>query len=389
MIPPVYGRNSLVYSYGTGMFKYATSFRPLDDGLARARIGSRTAVLTASNTTSCRYKSSSSSKTHTRPPSSAQPTSSTIPSASSIPTNDVNPPASTRPIELILPNNADFPATGGGKFKYYLAIGKEYFRFYKTGLKNVYLNYRASLPIRRSLNLPSYLPISPPPRPSSQSAIAFREAIKSEKLSRSSFQLVRRAAYDMRRLIPFGITFIVCGELTPIIVLVLGNAITPYTCRIPRQIEKSRGQRVDAKRAALTAHQAAATGSLTPFAVGSDQELDLLANYADLRWAETASVEEILRACAVLGLAKSYSRHPLLGSVMYRPRLRKYAEYLSIDDQLIRDGGGVKTMEASEVRIAVTERGGVDIGDGKVGWEAERQQRRWLERWLERRQSQK
>ncbi|RJE26678.1 hypothetical protein PHISCL_01002 [Aspergillus sclerotialis] len=392
MIAPIHGRNSLVHSYSTTVFTSATSLRLLDHGLVRtrARIGTRTAPLTASNSTSGRCKSSSSTKTHKRPPSSAQPTSSTIPSASSISTNNVNPPASTRPIEITLPNNADFSADIGGKFKYYFTIGKEYLRFYKTGLKNVYLNYRASLPLRRSLNLPSYIPISPPPGPSSQNASAFRATVKSTKLSRSSFQLVRRAAYDMRRLIPFGLTFIICGELTPFIVLALGNAITPYTCRIPRQIEKARAKRMDVKRAALVAHQVATTGSLTPFAAGSDQELDLLAScYADLDWAKSASVEEILHACAVLGLTKSYNRHPLLASVIYRPRLQRYAEYLSVDDQLIRDGGGVKTMEASEVRIAVEERGGVDIRDGNVGWKAEREERRWLEQWLQRRQSQK
>ena len=194
----------------------------------------------------------------------------------------------------------------------------------------------------------------------------------------------------MRRLIPFGLTFIICGELTPFIVLALGNAITPYTCRIPRQVEKARAKKMDVKRAALVAHQVATTGSLTPFGAGSDQELDLLADcYADLDWAQTASVEEILRACVALGLSKSYNRHPFLASVIYRPRLRRYAEYLSVDDQLIRSGGGVKAMEASEVTIAVEERGGVDIRDGNVGWKAEREERRWLEQWLQRRQSQK
>lgn len=190
----------------------------------------------------------------------------------------------------------------------------------------------------------------------------------------------------MRRLIPFALTLIICGEFTPIIVLALGNAITPFTCRIPRQVEKARAKRVDVKRDALTAHQAAATGSLTPFAAGSGQELDLLANcYADLDWVQAASVEEVLRACAVFNLSKSRVRHPMLGSVVYRPRLRKYAEYLRLDDQLIREGGGVKAMEASEVRIAVDERGGVDIGEGKDGWQLERDERRWLEQWLERR----
>lgn len=39
-------------------------------------------------------------------------------------------------------------------------------------------------------------------------------------------------------------------------------------------------------------------------------------------------------------------------------------------------------MEAAEVSIAVEERGGVGVADGKEYWEAEREERRWLERWL-------
>lgn len=145
-------------------------------------------------------------------------------------------------------------------------------------------------------------------------------------------------------------------------------------------------KKVNTKRDALSAHQVAATGSLTPLAASSEQELDLLADcYASSGWAHTAPAEEVLRACAVFNLSKSHMRYPVLGSVVYRPRLRKYVEYLSVDDQLIRESGGVKTMEASEVRIAVDERGGADVGDGKDGWESERAQRRWLERWLERR----
>lgn len=382
MIPPTRVHRCLLSGYNTRVFASATSFQRSHPALDQRSNGIRATALVISNSPSRRYTS----KSHTRPPSSAQPGPSTIPSASSTSTDDVNPAPSTRPAELVFPPPLQPSAGLRDKLGRYLAVGKTYLTFYKTGVKNVYFNYRTSLPLRRSLGLPAYLPVSPPPAPNSQKATAFRTAIKSHKVSRSSFQLVRRAAYDMRRLIPFAFTLIICGEFTPLIVLALGNVITPYTCRIPKQIEKNRAKRVEVKRDALSAHQAAATGSLTPLAVGSEQELDILANcYGDLGWAHTASAEEILRACAVFGLSKSHARHPLLASVIYRPRLQRYAEYLSLDDQLIREGGGVKTMEASEVRMAVGERGGVDVGDGKDGWELERTQRRWLERWLERR----
>lgn len=323
----------------------------------------------------------SSSRTHHRGPSAAQLASATIPSSSSTSStsttslaHDVNPPPSTRPAEITLPDPVARSAATSDKLKRYVALGRAYLRFYKTGLKNVYHNYRASIPLRRSLGLSAYLPTSPPP-----------STIRSADISRSNFQLIRRAAYDVRRIIPFTLTLIICGEFTPILVLFLGNAITPFTCRIPRQVAKEGAQRSTRKAAALLAHQVAASGSLVPFAVGSEQELDLLAGcYADVGWAEKASAAEVLRACAVLGLARSHEQSVWFGGV-YRRRLRRYAEYLALDDGLIREGGGVKYMEADEVRIAVLERGGVDAGNGRPDWEGEREQRRWLERWLQRR----
>ncbi|GIC86518.1 uncharacterized protein Aud_002892 [Aspergillus udagawae] len=337
--------------------------------------------------------SSPKSHTHTRSPSCAQPASPIVPSTSSTATtslaNDVNPPPSTRPADLNLPEPVSASAGAADKLKRYVALGRAYLSFYKTGLKNVYHNYRASLPLRRSLGLPAYLPISPPPAPSTSSTDSkttrFRTAVHSQRLSRANFQLVRRAAYDVRRMIPFSLILIVCGEMTPLAVLFLGNAVTPFTCRVPQQIKKARLQRAARKRAALAAHQAQSRGSVTGPAAGSDAELELLAReFTHAGWVEKASAQEILQACAALGLVRTHTRPPALVSWLYRPRLRRYVEYLALDDELIRQGGGVPAMEAAEVSIAVEERGGVGVADGKECWEAEREERRWLQRWLER-----
>ncbi|KAA8645491.1 hypothetical protein EYZ11_009116 [Aspergillus tanneri] len=341
--------------------------------------------------TSRRHAHSSSSKTHTRPSSSAQPVTSTVPSTTTTATtslaNDVNPPPSTRPADLNLPNPIVPSAAATEKLKRFISMGRAYLSFYKTGLKNVYHNYRASIPLRSSLGINPYLPISPPPPTKHGKAFAaFDNAVRTLPLSRSNFQLIRRAAYDFRRMVPFTLMLIVCGELTPLVILALGSAIVPFTCRIPRQVEKDRALHIARKRAAMTAHELAATGFLTPVAVGSEQELDLLVRmYAHPAWIETASAEEILRACAALGLVKSHTRPVALVSLLYRDRLRRYAEYLNLDDRLIRKCGGVKELEAAEVRIAVEERGGVGIAQDSEGWDAERVERRWLERWLERR----
>lgn len=196
-------------------------------------------------------------------------------------------------------------------------------------------------------------------------------------------------------MIPFTFMLIICGELTPLVVLALGSAVVPYTCRVPKQFTKDRAQKAARKRAALIAHHVQSTGSISypsdAQGKGKAEELDLLAQYANPAWIDTASAEEVLRACAVFGLVRTHTRPSALVSLVYRARLRRYAEYLALDDGLIRRGGGVGAMEAVEVRMAVEERGGVEIvmgseGEGgSEGWEGEREQRRWLEGWLERR----
>ena len=243
--------------------------------------------------------------------------------------------------------------------------------------------------------IPVYFPVSPPPKPSSGTgtgaAGAFRTAVHRTHLSRSNFQLICRAAYDIRRMIPFTLMLMICGEFTPLVVLAVGSAVVPATCRVPKQVAKDRAQKAARKRAALVAQHVQETGSVSLPQRSDDNyraELDLLATqYANPAWIEnSASAEEILRACAVMGLVRTHSRPTVLVSLIYRARLRRFAEYLAVDDGLISRAGGVGAMEAVEVRMAVEERGGVELVHEMEGWEAEREQRRWLDAWFERRQ---
>lgn len=334
--------------------------------------------------------SSSSSKTHSRPSSSAQPlTKATVPSTSSTASNsldDINPPPSTHPADLLIPDPVSADATTTDKLKRYVALGRAYLSFYKTGLKNVYHNYRTSLPLRRELGaIPVYLPISPP-KAGAKAEETFRTALHRTQLTRSNFQLIRRAAFDVRRMVPFSLMLVICGEFTPLIVLAVGSAVVPMTCRVPAQLAKDRAKHVSRKRAALVAHSVQETGSVGQVVQG-DAELALLATrYASPQWVERCSGEEVLRACAVFGLVGTHVRPMALVGLIYRKRLQRFVEYLAIDDGLVCRAGGVGAMRAVEVRRAVEERGGVELVHGvEEGWDAEREQRRWLDAWLERR----
>lgn len=205
-------------------------------------------------------------------------------------------------------------------------------------------------------------------------------------MGRGQFQLVRRSARDVRRMIPFTLILIICGEFTPLIVPIFGSAITPATCRVPGQITKERGTASRRKYAALLAHARATSDSvLHPVQVGSNEEMALLAEFASPRWAAGADADAVLRACAVFGLVKSHDRvaGSMLASLVYRPRLRRYVEYLAVDDGMIRAGGGVSGLSSAEVRIALDERGAGDVAALQVGEKAEMVEREWLETWLD------
>lgn len=210
-------------------------------------------------------------------------------------------------------------------------------------------------------------------------------------MARGQFQLVRRSARDMRRMIPFTLILIVCGEFTPLVVPIFGAAITPATCRVPGQIAKERDAASKRKYAALLAHARSVSVSrddgsvLEIVQVGSESELAVLAQLASPVWAADAGADAVLRACAVFGLVKSHDR--VAGSVLahwiYRPRLLRYLAYLAIDDGMIRAGGGVAALSPAEVRIALDERGAGDVAALRAEEKAEVVEREWLERWLD------
>ncbi|KAJ5885285.1 hypothetical protein N7495_009795 [Penicillium taxi] len=294
------------------------------------------------------------------------------------PTSDnhkINPPTSTLPAPINLPTSLPTSASTPEKLKNLINHGRAYITFYKTGLKNVWHNYRASLPHRKTLGLSTYIPTSPHKSP------------HSDKLHRGQYQLVHRSARDVRRMIPFTLVLVICGEFTPLIIPFFGTTITPATCRVPKQLTKERDALSESKWRALSAVaqlESAKDGSMptaTP-ALGSSDELGLLVQFADLNRAREADAAGVLRACAGLGLAKSVERAgaPLLVTLVYRRRLLGYLDYLRIDDRLIRTCGGVEALSGDEVRIALGERGAMDFAAVEQN---EKELRVWLKKWLD------
>ncbi|OAL71783.1 hypothetical protein A7D00_3813 [Trichophyton violaceum] len=313
------------------------------------------------------YKSKSTSSSS----SAATPTSHSASASETSISSPVNAPASTRPAFLDVPSK-DNPQTSG-TFSYYFALGKAYLRFYKTGLKNVYGNYKASIPLRKQLGLPAYIPRSPWTDISASSTAPTTGA---SSLTRSDFQLVRRSAYDLRRMIPFGFILLICGEFTPLVVLAIGNLVTPMTCRMPNHLIKERSKRVEYKIAALQGLSAGQREVVAPSLRRGVKDVHAL------------SAEEVLQSCVVFGLSKRHSLpvpeflQTMVVNGLYRPRLQRWMEYLAADDKLIMRAGGIENMIAEEVRLAVDERGGVDVGMGLKEGVREAAERKWLAKWL-------
>ncbi|KAJ6115096.1 hypothetical protein N7486_000874 [Penicillium sp. IBT 16267x] len=316
--------------------------------------------------------------------------------------HEINAPLSTLPADLSLPETLPPTATTPAKLQRLIALGRAYLTFYKTGLKNVYRNYRASLPLRKELGLPAYLPTSPPRKVSNP--ITSEKAsnvgpppakntydIRNLGLGRGQFQLVRRSARDVRRMIPFTLVLIICGEFTPLIIPIFGSAITPATCRVPGQIAKERERASKRKALALQAWAEANPESgldVAPKPIRDDESFKLLIQLANPAWAATANSASVLQACAVFGLVKKHARFAgtALVGLVYRRRLSQHLEYLAIDDAMIRGGGGIEKLNYAEVRIALDERGAGDVGDALrrdcSAEEVELFERRWLSRWL-------
>ncbi|KAI2631103.1 hypothetical protein GGS21DRAFT_523311 [Xylaria nigripes] len=212
----------------------------------------------------------------------------------------LNPPATTRPPQLDLPVRD----ASTGLFSHLLKLGKAYTAFYKAGLKAVFTNRRL---------LKDYLKTQPP---------------TPEFSTRAVLHLRDRVNHDFMRLPLFGIIAIICGELTPIVVLLFPR-LTPYTCRIPSQAAVIRRAAESRRRASFRA----------------------LSFQVDKAPATDGHI------CRSLGLGSKLWDTAGFDVPFAAARADKAVQRIVRDDVLIRGGGGVSVLVDDEVVIACEERG--------------------------------
>merc|ERR1712093_194776 len=93
----------------------------------------------------------------------------------------VNGPLTTLPAPLQTPTRQPSQSLPG----YLFALGKSYVAFYKTGIKNIYTNYKASQPLQSTID--------------KNHSSSLAAAVKAGSLTRSEFQLLARNWHDVKR----------------------------------------------------------------------------------------------------------------------------------------------------------------------------------------------
>jgi hypothetical protein len=178
---------------------------------------------------------------------------------------------------------------------------------------------------------------------------SLEKAIDAGFLDRSSFQLLTRSWFDVKRIPIFALVFLICGEFTPLVVVAV-TSVVPYTCRIPKQIEND--------RKTLEKRRAISFRNLTAELPENNAGVDQLARM------------QLLHISWSLGLSSSAwdwlgGQLPGLPNSILRRKVRRRVQYLEWDDKLIKKYGGVDGMSVEEVRMALVERG-VDVLENSV-----------------------
>jgi hypothetical protein len=237
----------------------------------------------------------------------------------------VNGPPSTLPAPLVLPTRLpDQPFL----FKYAFTLGKAYATFYKTGVKNIFNNFVLSRPLVARID--------------KEFGASIPKALAANALSRSDFQLLLRNKHDIKRVPVFALVFMICGEFTPLVVLLVSNVV-PWTCRIPKQIEGDRRTLEERRKISFR--------NLTSYPPeGGVEQLDR---------------QQLIHISWSLGLSSKMwdwlgGRYPGLPTGVLRKKVERRVQYLRTDDRLVERGGGVSKMDIEEVRMALVERG-VDV----------------------------
>ncbi len=235
----------------------------------------------------------------------------------------LNPPASTRPPILTAPDRSEFDSTP----KYLFKLGKAYLKFYKDGLKSVFVNRRL---LKEKLQR----------TPADDRPSIFKPAVVPKSFSRADWVLMWRVRHDLLRLPFFGLMLVVIGEFTALVVLYV-DGVVPYVCRIPKQVATGLRKAEDRRREAFDELEAK-----HPHGVLSPQVNERVAR------------KHVLKSLHMSGVM--WDRLGFVPPGMWKIKGTLRMAFLQGDDKNIIEDGGPTGLDVEELRIACAERG-IDV----------------------------
>ncbi|KAE9978558.1 hypothetical protein BLS_000491 [Venturia inaequalis] len=264
-------------------------------------------------------------------------------------TDKVNASSTSLPAPLDVPERQQ----GQSTFSYVLKAGKTYVRFYVTGIKNIYYNYKVAKELKTKLEKTQTPQLPPgPDRSNGKDTRGGENAYAKFVLTRAELQFLRRSRFDMSRAPVFALLFAVVGEWLPLFVIFL-TPIVPYTCRIPRQVEKTRRALEETRRKSFRGEL---DGYIpTPTRRGKNGE-----GVKSLEECEKGQLMHISRSLGLHSRLWDYTKGFMPGSGILKYRVRKHLDYLAQDDALLVRDGGVQKLNQEEVMLACEQRG-IDV----------------------------
>lgn len=165
----------------------------------------------------------------------------------------------------------------------------------------------------------------------------------------------------MRRLPPFALVLLVCGEFTPLVVIAMPGLV-PYTCRIPRQIEGLQRKAEERRAASFMRLEEIRESRLGQEGRQSGDEQSI-GNGAQT----THSKASLTDAEAAAHIARSLNLISPLWDRLGLPdtaltllstqrKVRRHVDFLREDDALLVQAGGVDALESEEVVLACVDR---------------------------------
>ncbi|KAG0019101.1 hypothetical protein BGZ81_009936 [Podila clonocystis] len=170
------------------------------------------------------------------------------------------------------------------------------------------------------------------------------------QLTRREYQLIHKTDIDIKRMIPFGLVFLLATEYIPLIIIFAPQLI-PTTCVTPSQLE-GRRKKIHEKRSVMTEKLIRLNRrEITKESLASyNSFMTVSKKYGEAFDYEMIDREHLSSFCKFMGVSGFGPKF------MLKKRLGKHMDYIREDDELLQKEG-IDGLSFSELQVANEERG--------------------------------